>query len=66
MEVLLINLSLKRFFLKLESSQIPNSGPRSTRWRISPPIVFPVSLLDRSLLLSTSLYALCARGIHGQ
>jgi len=55
MEVLLVNLSLKRFFLKLESSQMPNPGPRSTRWPTSPPIVFPVFLLDRSLLLSTSL-----------
>jgi len=55
MEVLLVNLSLKRFFFKPESSQIPNSGAGSARWQTSPPIVFPVSLLDSSLLLWTSL-----------
>jgi hypothetical protein len=60
MEVLLVNLSLKRLFLKPESSETlnpgpPNSGPGSTRWQLAPPIVFPVSLLDSSSLLLTSL-----------
>jgi hypothetical protein len=67
MEVLLVNLSLKRFFLKPESSQIPNSGSGATRWQISPPIVFPDCLLDSSIVVfDFSSVLLCARGIHGQ
>jgi len=50
MEVLLFNLSLKRFFFKLDSSQ-PSSPPTGTaRWQPSPLAVYPVCLLDGSLL----------------
>jgi hypothetical protein len=76
MEVLLLNLSLKRFFFKLDSSQPSSPSAGIARWRSgydtqgTPLAVSPASLLDGSLLrFDFSILRLlfrCARGIHGQ
>jgi hypothetical protein len=67
MEVLLFNLSLKRFLFKLDSSQ-PSSPPAgAARWQHSPPLaVSPASLLDGSLLrfdfsFLRLLFSMCSR-----
>jgi hypothetical protein len=61
MEVLLFNLSLKRFLIKLDASQ-PSSPPaKPARWHCAPPAFDPIRLLDGSSLSSTSLVQLVSR-----
>ncbi len=49
MEVLLFNLSLKRFILKLESSH-PQAWSPAACWHVAPQVVYPAALLDGSSL----------------